>query len=145
MDEDGGGEGGTVDEDGGVDKDGGGEGGSVDEDGCLAREIRHPSLLCGESGINVWVEKGIIEPEEVVDVVPGVGESDGVVQEEEQEQEGGETKPVPLKAHCIASLSQRRPCKFSIQPANALCSSCNGESGLGIFHFKENVTFTFNF
>ena len=76
-----------------------------------------------------------------MDVVPGVGESDGVVQEEEQEQEGGETKPVPLKAHCIASLSQRRPCKFyssimaSIQPANALCSSCNGESGLGIFHF----------
>ena len=82
---------------------GGGDGEDEGEDdgGDLAREISHPSLLCGESGINVGVEKGIVEAEEVVDVVRGVGEGVGVGQEKNEDQDGEE---FPFKAHCTASL-----------------------------------------
>ena len=90
------------DEDGGVEGEDDGDDDDVEDDGGhLAREISHPSLLCGESGIKVGIEEGVVEAEEVVDVVCGVGEGGGVGQEEKQEQDG---EAFPLKAHCTASL-----------------------------------------
>ena len=66
----------------------------------LTREKCHSAFLSLECGLDVGVEEGFVEPEEVVDVVRGVCHCDHTAQEEEE----GEHEQVPLKSHPFSLL-----------------------------------------
>ena len=66
----------------------------------LTREKCHSAFLSLEGRLDVGVEEGFVEPEEVVDVVRGVCHCDHTAQEEEE----GEHEQVPLKSHPFSLL-----------------------------------------
>ena len=66
----------------------------------LTREECHSAFLSLEGGVDVGVEEGFVEPEEVVDVVRGLCHCDHNAQEEEE----GEQEQAPLKPHPLSLL-----------------------------------------